>query len=273
MTGADRDLVKVWEKKNAARFDNVMLKTKTVSARRRRKAGIKVGFEGAKAPAEPQVYDLVLVAVGRSPNGKKIDARQGGRGGHRSRLHRRRQADAHERGAHLRDRRHRRPADARAQGGARRRMSRPKPRRARSAFFDARQIPSVAYTDPEVAWAGLTEDECKAQGIKYGKAVFPWAASGRAIANGRDEGFTKLLFDEATHRVHRRRHRRHARGRPDQRDLPRDRDGLRSGRHRQDDPSASDARANRSAWRPNCSKACAPTCRRRRRNSEARHRT
>ena len=68
------------------------------------------------------------------------------------------------------------------------------------SFFDARQIPSVAYTDPEVAWAGLTEDECKAQGIKYGKAVFPWAASGRAIANGRDEGFTKLIFDEATHR-------------------------------------------------------------------------
>ncbi|MET0203083.1 MAG: FAD-dependent oxidoreductase, partial [Casimicrobiaceae bacterium] len=68
------------------------------------------------------------------------------------------------------------------------------------SFFDARQIPSVAYTDPEVAWAGLTEDECKAKGIKYGKAVFPWAASGRAIANGRDEGFTKLIFDEATHR-------------------------------------------------------------------------
>ena len=68
------------------------------------------------------------------------------------------------------------------------------------SYFDARQIPSVAYTDPEVAWAGLTEDQCKAQGIKYGRAVFPWTASGRAIANGRDEGFTKLLFDEATHR-------------------------------------------------------------------------
>jgi dihydrolipoamide dehydrogenase len=69
------------------------------------------------------------------------------------------------------------------------------------SYFDARQIPSVAYTDPEVAWAGLTEEQCKAQDIKYGKAVFPWAASGRAIANGRDEGFTKLLFDETTHRV------------------------------------------------------------------------
>ena len=69
------------------------------------------------------------------------------------------------------------------------------------AYFDAKQIPSVAYTDPEVAWAGLTEDQCKAQGIKYGKGVFPWAASGRAIANGRDEGFTKLIFDEETHRI------------------------------------------------------------------------
>ena len=69
------------------------------------------------------------------------------------------------------------------------------------AFFDARVIPSVAYTDPEVAWVGVTEDEAKKQGLKVGKAVFPWAASGRAIANGRDEGFTKLLFDEETHRI------------------------------------------------------------------------
>jgi dihydrolipoamide dehydrogenase len=71
----------------------------------------------------------------------------------------------------------------------------------KNSVFEARQIPSVAYTDPEVAWAGVTEEQCKAQGIKYGKAVFPWAASGRAIANGRDEGFTKLLFDEANHRL------------------------------------------------------------------------
>jgi dihydrolipoamide dehydrogenase len=71
----------------------------------------------------------------------------------------------------------------------------------KNSVFEARQIPSVAYTDPEIAWAGVTEEQCKTQGIKYGKAVFPWAASGRAIANGRDEGFTKLLFDEANHRV------------------------------------------------------------------------
>ena len=198
MAGADRDLVKVWEKKNTPRFDNVMLKTKTVSAEAT-PAGIKVGFEGAKAPAETQVYDLVLVAVGRSANGKVIAADKAGvmvtdRGfvpvdkqmrtnvshifaigdivGQPMLAHK----AVHE--AHV-------AAEVAA---------------GHKSFFDARQIPSVAYTDPEVAWAGLTEEQCKAQGIKYGKAVFPWAASGRAIANGRDEGFTKLLFDETTHR-------------------------------------------------------------------------
>jgi dihydrolipoamide dehydrogenase len=199
MTGADRDLVKVWEKKNAGRFANVMLKTKTVGAEATAD-GIRVTFEGERAPKEPQLYDLLLVAVGRSPNGKKIDADKAGviitdRGfipvdkqmrtnqshifaigdivGQPMLAHK----AVHE--AHV---------AAEAADGQR-------------AFFDARQIPSVAYTDPEVAWAGLTEEQCKAQGIKYGKAVFPWAASGRAIANGRDEGFTKLLFDESNHRV------------------------------------------------------------------------
>ena len=198
MAGADRDLVKVWEKKNAGRFDNVMLNTKTVSAEATA-SGIKVGFEGAKAPPEPQLYDLVLVAVGRSANGNKIGADKAGvavtdRGfipvdkqmrtnvGHifaigdivgQPMLAHKAVHEAH--------------VAAEAAAG-------------QKSFFDARQIPSVAYTDPEVAWAGLTEEQCKAQGIKYGKAVFPWAASGRAIANGRDEGFTKLLFDEATHR-------------------------------------------------------------------------
>ena len=199
MLGADQDLVKVWEKKNAPRFDHVMLKTKTVSAEAT-PDGIKVGFEGEKAPAGPQVYDLVLMAVGRGPNGKKIDADQAGvtvtdRGfipvdnqmrtnvGHifaigdivgQPMLAHKAVHEAH--------------VAAEAAAG-------------QKSYFDARQIPSVAYTDPEVAWAGKTEEQCKAEGIQYGKAVFPWAASGRAIANGRDEGFTKLLFDEATHRV------------------------------------------------------------------------
>jgi len=199
MTGADRDLVKVWEKKNAGRFDKVMLKTKTVAAEAT-PAGIKVSFEGEKAPPEPQIYDLVLVAVGRSPNGKKIDADKAGvivsdRGFISvDKQMRTNQAHIFAIGdiigqpmlAHKAV--HEGHVAAEAAAGHR-------------AFFDVRQIPSVAYTDPEVAWAGLTEEQCKAQGIKFGKAVFPWAASGRAIANGRDEGFTKLLFDESNHRV------------------------------------------------------------------------
>ena len=199
MTGADRDLVKVWEKKNAPRFDNLMMKTKTVSAKAT-KAGIEVGFEGAKAPGTPQVYDLVLVAVGRSPNGKAIDAQKAGvavtdRGYiNVDKQMRTNVAHIHAIGdivgqpmlAHKAV--HEAHVAAEAASGMK-------------SFFDARQIPSVAYTDPEVAWAGVTEDECKAQGIKYTKAMFPWAASGRAIANGRDEGFTKLIFDDSTHRI------------------------------------------------------------------------
>ncbi|MDN7668461.1 dihydrolipoyl dehydrogenase [Burkholderia vietnamiensis] len=199
MMGADRDLVKVWEKFNAKRFGNVMLKTKTVGAEAK-EDGIYVKFEGEKAPAEAQRYDLVLVAVGRSPNGKKIGADKAG-------------VAVTERGFIDVDKQmrtnvphifaigdivgqpmlahkavHEGHVAAEAAHGEK-------------AYFDALQIPSVAYTDPEVAWAGKTEDQCKAEGIKYGKAVFPWAASGRAIANGRDEGFTKLIFDEETHRV------------------------------------------------------------------------
>ena len=199
MTGADRDLVKVWEKKNAGRFDKVMLKTKTVAAEAT-SDGIKVRFEGEKAPAEPQMYEMVLVAVGRSPNGKKIAAEKAG-------------VAVSERGFIPVDKQmrtnmphifaigdivgqpmlahkavHEGHVAAETAAG-------------KNSLFEARQIPSVAYTDPEVAWAGLTEEQCKTQGIKYGKAVFPWAASGRAIANGRDEGFTKLLFDDSNHRL------------------------------------------------------------------------
>jgi len=199
MQGADRDLVKVWDKMNVHRFDNVMLKTKTVGAKAT-PAGIEVSFEGAKAPKGPLVYDLVLVAVGRSPNGRKIGADKAG-------------VAVTERGFIEVDRQlrtnvphihaigdivgqpmlaHKAVHEAHVAAEA---------AHGEASFFDARQIPSVAYTDPEVAWAGKTEEECKAAGIKIGKAVFPWAASGRAIANGRDEGFTKLIFDEATHRV------------------------------------------------------------------------
>ena len=199
MQGADRDLVKVWDKMNAHRFDHVMLKTRAVGAKAT-DAGIEVSFEGEKAHGEPQVYDLVLVAVGRSPNGKRIDADKAG-------------VAVTERGFINVDKQmrtnvphifaigdivgepmlaHKAVHEAHVAAEA---------AHGEAAFFDARQIPSVAYTDPEVAWAGKTEEQCKAEGIKIGRAVFPWAASGRAIANGRDEGFTKLIFDEATHRV------------------------------------------------------------------------
>lgn len=198
MQGADRDLVKVWEKKNAHRFDHVMLKTKTVGAKAT-PAGIEVSFEGKEAPA-PQVYDVVLVAVGRSPNGKSIGADKAGvavteRGFIEvDKQMRTNVAHIHAIGDIVGQPMLAHKAVHEAHVAAEAAHGEP-------AFFDARQIPSVAYTDPEVAWAGKTEDQCKAEGIKFGKAVFPWAASGRAIANGRDEGFTKLLVDEATHRV------------------------------------------------------------------------
>ncbi|MBR1150410.1 dihydrolipoyl dehydrogenase [Bradyrhizobium sp. JYMT SZCCT0428] len=199
MQGADRDLVKVWEKTNAGRFDKVMLKTKTVGAKAT-EAGIEVSFEGEQAPAGPQVYDLVLVSVGRSPNGKKIGAEKAG-------------VAVGDRGFIDVDRQMRtnvphifaigdiigQPMLAHKavhEGHVAAEVA-----HGEKSYFDARQIPSVAYTDPEVAWAGKTEEQCKAEGLKVGKAVFPWAASGRAIANGCDEGFTKLLFDAATHRV------------------------------------------------------------------------
>ena len=206
MQGADRDLVKVWQKMNAPRFDNIMLKTKTVGAKATPE-GIEVTFapaeEGGTAPA-PQTYDLVLQAVGRTPNGKKIAAERAGvavteRGfinvdiqmrtnvahifaigdivGQPMLAHK----AVHE--AHV-------AAEVIAgelQGN----------KEWASAAFNARVIPSVAYTDPEVAWVGLTEDQAKAKGIKVRKGLFPWVASGRAIANGRDEGFTKLLFDDS----------------------------------------------------------------------------
>ena len=199
MAGADRDLVKVWEKHNAPRFDNMMLKAKTVGGEAR-KDGIYVSFEGEKAPAEPQRYDLVLVAVGRSPNGKKINAEAAG-------------VAVTDRGFINVDKQMRTNVShifaigdiignpMLAHKAVHEGHVAAEAAHGEKAYFDARQIPSVAYTDPEVAWAGKTEDECKAQGIKYSVGKFPWAASGRAIANGRDEGFTKLIFEDVTHRI------------------------------------------------------------------------
>jgi dihydrolipoamide dehydrogenase len=195
MLGADRDLVAVWQKFNAKRFDRVMLKTRTTKAEAT-KDGIKVTFD----QGEPGLYDMVLVSVGRSPNGRKIGAENAG-------------VAVNERGfvpvdsqmrtnvphifaigdiagnpmlAHKAV--HEGHVAAEAAAGEK-------------SHFDARVVPSVAYTDPEIAWVGLTEDEAKKAGRKVGVAKFPWAASGRAIANARDEGFTKLIFDGETHRI------------------------------------------------------------------------
>jgi len=199
MPGADRDLVNVWERINRHRFDSIMIRTKTVGVEAK-KDGVLVTFEGEKAPAGPQKYDMVLVAVGRSPNGQLIAADKAG-------------VAVTDRGFIDVDRQQRtnvahifaigdivgqpmlahkavHEAHVAAEVAA-----------GQKSAFDARQIPSVAYTDPEIAWAGMTETEAKAKGIKVEKAVFPWQASGRAIANGRDEGFTKLLVDPETHRV------------------------------------------------------------------------
>lgn len=199
MAGADRDLVKVWQKHNEKRLGKLMVKTKTTAAEATPE-GIRVSFEGEHAPAEPQVYDLVLSAVGRTPNGKKLAAENAGVAvGDRGFI----EVDTQMRTnvphifaigdivgqpmlAHKAV--HEAHVAAEAAAGHKR-------------HFDARVIPAVAYTDPEVAWVGISEDEAKAKGVTLGKAVFPWVASGRAVANGRDEGFTKLLFDPETHRI------------------------------------------------------------------------
>ncbi len=200
MQGPDRDAVKVWEKQNAHRFERIMLKTKTVAVEAK-DDGLWVKFEGEGAPnAEAVRYDMILQAAGRSPNGKKIAADKAGvavtdRGfipvdaqmrtnvphifaigdivGNPMLAHK----AVHE--AHV-------AAEVAA---------------GHKAAFDAQVIPGVAYTHPEVAWVGTTEEEAKKAGRKVETAKFPWAASGRAIANGADYGFTKLIFDAESHRI------------------------------------------------------------------------
>ena len=204
MLGADRDLVKVWQKLNAPRFDNILLKTKTVSAEAK-KDGILVKFEGEGALKE-QTYDLVLQAVGRSPNGKRIGADAAGinvdpRGFVPVDIQMRTNvphifAVGDIVGQPMLE--HKAVHEAHVAAEVAAGEAKGDDKLAKTAF-DARVIPSVAYTDPEIAWVGLTEDDAKARGVKVRKGLFPWTASGRAIANGRDEGFTKLLFDDASH--------------------------------------------------------------------------
>ena len=198
MPGCDRDLVKPLEKRISPHYQRILLRTK-VTQIEAREEGLRVTFEGDKAP-EPQVYEKVLIAVGRTPNGKGVACEAAG-------------VKVSERGFITVDKQmrtnvphifaigdvvgqpmlaHKATHEAKVAAEVAAGLKR---------HFDARAIPSVAYTDPEIAWAGLTETEAKAAGTAYEKAVFPWAASGRSLALGRDEGFTKLLFDPQTHRV------------------------------------------------------------------------
>ena len=207
MQGPDRDAVKVWEKQNLHRFDRVMLKTKTVAVEVKDE-GLEVKFEGEGVSPEPVMYDMILQAAGRSPNGGKIAADKAG-------------VIVTDRGFITVDKQmrtnvphifaigdivgqpmlaHKGVHEGHVAAEVAAGELKGDTELARTVF-DAQVIPSVAYTHPEVAWVGYTEDQAKKEGRKIEVARFPWAASGRAIANGADYGFTKLLFDAATHRI------------------------------------------------------------------------
>ena len=195
---ADKDLVNPLAKRVTRQYENVYLKTKVTNVEALPE-GLVVSFDGAKAPAT-DTFDRILVAVGRRPNGKLIGAEEAG-------------VVVDDRGFI--------PADKQLRTNvphifaigdvvgqpmlAHKAMHEGKVAAevtaGRGSFFDARAIPSVAYTDPEVAWAGVTENEARAAGVKYGKGVFPWAASGRSLTLGRSEGLTKVLFDEGSGRA------------------------------------------------------------------------
>ena len=196
--GCDRDIVRPLQKRMEKRFEAIMLNTK-VSKVEAKKEGIVVSFEGEQAP-EPQMYDRVLVSVGRKPNGQLIKAEKAG-------------VHVDERGFINVDKQMRTNVNhifaigdivgqpmlahkATHEGKVAAEVI-----AGEKVEFQALTIPSVAYTDPEIAWAGVTEDEAKAQGIDYEKAVFPWAASGRALSTSRSEGMTKLIFDKTNHRI------------------------------------------------------------------------
>ena len=196
---ADRDIVKPLQKRIEKRYEAIMLKTK-VTKLEARANGLLASFEGDHAPAEPQLYDMVLLAVGRRPNGKEIAADKAG-------------VIVNERGFIPVDRQQRTNVPNIFAIGdicgdpmlAHKATNEAKVAAeviaGHKVAFDAMTIPSVAYTDPEIAWMGVTEAEAKAKGIPFEKANFPWAASGRALAMGRDDGMTKLLWDPTTKRI------------------------------------------------------------------------
>jgi dihydrolipoamide dehydrogenase len=197
--GCDRDLVKPLEKRIAARYESIMVGTRVVKMEAGPR-GITVHFEGEQAPAEPQVYGRVLVAVGRAANGRKLGLERAG-------------VEVSERGLITVDKQQRTNVPhifaigdivgmpmlahkASHEGKVAAEVA-----AGQKSFFDARVVPAVAYTDPEVAWVGLTEDDAKARGVAYEKGSFPWAASARSLTLGRGEGLTKLLFDPANGRL------------------------------------------------------------------------
>jgi len=198
MPGADKDLVKPLAQRIAKRYKGIHLKTKVVDAKAQ-KNGIKVSFEGEDQP-DGVIFDRVLVSIGRSPNGGRIGADKAG-------------VEVTERGFIAVDRQMRTNVEhifaigdlvgqpmlahkATHEGKVAAEVC-----AGMKSQFDARVIPSVAYTDPEVAWVGVTEREAKEKGLEVGVGKFPWAASGRAIGIDRTEGFTKLVFDEESHRI------------------------------------------------------------------------
>ncbi len=196
--GADRDIVAPLAKRIGGRYENVYLKTMVTGAETVAE-GIRVSFDGPDAPAS-DVFDQVLVAVGRVPNGRAIGAEDAG-------------VLVDDRGYIPVDKQQRTNVPhifaigdiigppmlahkATHEGRVAAEVA-----AGQRSYFDAKVIPSVAYTDPEVAWAGVTETEAKAADVKYGKGVFPWAASGRSLSLARDEGLTKLLFDKTSKRL------------------------------------------------------------------------
>jgi len=196
--GCDADLVRPLLKRVKARYENIWLKTK-VTAIDALKKGLKVSFEGEDAPRN-DIFDRVLLAVGRTPNGKLIDAGKAG-------------VNLDERGFIPVDKQQKTNIDhiyaigdivgqpMLAHKATHEGKTAAEVISGMKSFFDARAIPSVAYTDPEIAWMGMTEEQAKAQGIPYKKGVFPWMASGRSLSIGRNEGMTKILFDNETQRI------------------------------------------------------------------------
>jgi len=199
MAGADRDLVRPFQKRIAKQYDNIWLETRVTEVEALKK-GLRVHFEGKNSPDKPQMYDCILSSVGRVPNGLNIGAEKAG-------------VEVDEKGFISTDTQmrtnvshifaigdlvgqpmlaHKASHEAKVAAEAISGMK---------SFFDARAVPSVAYTDPEVAWTGITEEEAKTQGIPYGKGSFPWAASGRSLSIGRSEGMTKVIFEEDSKRV------------------------------------------------------------------------